>query len=54
MNNNFTDECLEKLGALLRTVDRFELPEWDKSTLIWIACEYFDRLEKAISEVEKQ
>jgi len=40
------EETLEKLGAILRTIDAFEIPEWDKSALIWIACEYLEKLEE--------
>lgn len=42
------EEYYEKLGAILRTLDEYNIPDDDRAALIWAALDYYVMLGQAI------
>ncbi len=48
------EEYYEKLGAILRTLDQFDVPDGDRAALTWIAVDYFEKLGSVIGTEPKK
>ena len=48
------EEYYEKLRAILHTLDRTELPEWDRASLTWAAMDYLELLGSVIGTEPKK